>query len=314
MTTVSPSKVLQNWSLRAAAERCVRDGRSYCAELVTATGSRAAAKEIVSWLTTREQRRRDRQAAEQARGGEPGRMLRLAQERRAERERLAEERLRKRVTAGRVGRQTLARLIEGRYAHGEVGPVADGMLRAVVSAVGVIGEQAERDLDELLRTGEDFAGKRGKHHRLERTTIERIEHLPDWTAALVTLCDYRSFGSYRWGEYYGSRRGVSFRCYLIVRDATTGEAHVLRVPPRFGNSDTNFFHRFREEAIEQIGRCYWPWRPDATPSDEEIAAWNRKQKRWERRVDRLETELRIRAAIAWTFDLAPSEYQPAIEA
>ena len=109
----------------------------------------------------------------------------------------------------------------------------------------------------------------------EATNLHHVQLRADWTAALVTLRDFRSWGSYRMagpGEEYGTQRGVSFRAYLILRDASTHAAHILRVPPRYGNPDTKFFGRFG--------------------TDRE----------------------RIHAAIAWTFDLESKEYRPQVEA
>lgn len=121
----------------------------------------------------------------------------------------------------------------GRVSAEQVHGDADAAIRQAVLLVGPIGEQCQRDL-AAMRTDEDFGGKRGRHHKLERTTLHRVEHLADWSAALVTLRDYRSFGSSRMGSgdrTYGSVGGSSYRCYLVVRDSTTGESHILRVPP-----------------------------------------------------------------------------------
>ena len=56
-------------------------------------------------------------------------------------------------------------------------------------------------------------------------------------------------------SHYYSRNGIGgsdrrhcgsdkFLCWLCVRDASTGEAHLLRVPPKFGNAATDFFRTF----------------------------------------------------------------------
>ncbi len=183
-------------------------------------------------------------------------------------------RLQSRTVNGRLGRKSLVDLLrQGKHYH-EVSSAADGLVLSVVRQVGKIGEQLKRDLRQL-QTDKSFSGKRGRNHLFERTTVERVQYLRDWSAALITLANYRQFGSFRWGsEYatYGSRGGCSYRTYLIVRDTTTSEAHLLRVPPKFGNSETAYFNRFR--------------------SDSE----------------------RIRAAVAWTFGRSLHEYDPAVEA
>lgn len=165
-----------------------------------------------------------------------------------EREVQARQRAVQRLRAGgKLGRDAIdAVLASGDLTTGgahAVSTTADALVECVVRAVGTIGDQAREDLREM-RTGEDFSGKRGRNHRLDRTTVERVEHLADWSAALVTLRDYRSFGSSSWGDRYGSRGGSGFRCFLVVRDSSTREAHVLRVPPKFGNASTNFFAKF----------------------------------------------------------------------
>ena len=177
-----------------------------------------------------------------------------------------------RLLAGRIGREALEKMLPSLLE--QVSHEADAAVRAAVIAVGRIGDQAANDLSRM-RTGEDFSGKKGRHHKLERTTLCRVEHLADWSACLLTLRDYVSFGSSSWGNgdrNYGSRGGSSFRVFLVVRDSTTGEAHILRVPPKFGNSDTQFFGKF-SNARE-----------------------------------------RIQAAVAWTFSREAGEYAPTHQA
>ncbi|MHB1950141.1 MAG: hypothetical protein ACYCQK_01550 [Acidiferrobacteraceae bacterium] len=210
--------------------------------------------EAAAILAARRARAADRRIAEAARAAASGRILSLLP---AYRQRREAERVRRwlaRCAAGRRGRagveQGLAdealrsRVIEA------VGSQADDFARAVVRAVGTLGPQTERDLGEL-HTGESFGGTRGRHHRLTRTTISRVEHLRDWSACLLTIRHYASFGRGAGGGQYESRGGSSFRAYLVVRDASSGEAHVLRVPPKFGNPETQFFAGLRtpEERI-----------------------------------------------------------------
>ncbi len=151
---------------------------------------------------------------------------------------------------GRLGRKSLVELLrQGKHYH-EVSSAADGLVLSVVRQVGKIGEQLKRDLHQL-QTDKSFSGKRGRNHLLERTTVERVQYLRNWRRR--PWSPWRTTASsvsYRWGrEYarYGSRGGCSYRTYLIVRDTTTSEAHLLRVPPKFGNSETAFFDRFRSD-------------------------------------------------------------------
>jgi hypothetical protein len=229
--------------------------RNYAAAL-DRYAPRSVQREAKRLLATRAARVADRRVAELARTAEPGCMLgRMAAIRQARQKRQAAA-AHKRLLSGRLGRAALTRLIAERTHHEVVSAGADALVRATIAAVGTIGEQAADDL-RRMRTDEDFSGKRGRHHKLERTTVCRIEHRRDWTAALITLRDYTSFGSHRWGDQYGSRGGSSFRCYLVVRDATRGTAHILRVPPKFGNSDTQFFGRFAGTAERIQAAVAW---------------------------------------------------------
>jgi len=258
----------------------LRWGRPAMQSLGARTYSRAtdqlARREVVraalARLAERQARREARRVAEEARAGSPRRILDLAPEYRRRREERRHARALARLRAGRLGRDAFEQLLPELLER--VGEDADAAVRQTVLLVGPAGDQAQADL-EAMRTDEDFSGRRGRHHRLKRTTLHRVEHRPDWSAALLTLRDYRSFGSSRWGgdeHRYGSRGGSSYRCYLVVRDSTTGEAHILRVPPRHGNADTDYYRRL------------------GTPA------------------------ARIDAAVAWTFARAPAEYAPQVQA
>jgi hypothetical protein len=180
-----------------------------------------------------------------------GNRLRAAKEAKAAAERA---RYLKRLYKLRLGRKSFSRLLPSLLER--VGRQADLAIRQAVSLVGQIGEQAEDDLGRM-RTDESFTGKRGRHHKLERTVLHRVEFSRDYKSALVTLREYKSFGSSRWGDSYGSRGGSTYRCYLVVRDATRGTAHLLRVPPKFGNEDTQFFQNF--QTPEQRIRAAVAW-------------------------------------------------------
>jgi hypothetical protein len=233
---------------------------------------RKVQREIRQILTERQQRRANRKIAEAARTGAPNRIAALIPEYQQRREQRRKESMRARLRKGTLGRAAFEELLPELLE--KVSADADAAIRQAVLLVGPIGEQCARDLQQM-QTDEDFSGKRGRNHKLERTTLHRVEHLADWSAALVTLRDYASFGSSRWASgdnCYGSRGGSSHRCYLVVRDSTTGESHVLRVPPKHGNADTQWF-RAQGGAVA-----------------------------------------RVKAAVAWTFEREPASYAPAVEA
>jgi len=251
--------------------------------------------EAVERLKARNDRRSCRGTAEKARRGEPGRIARMYAERRAQREAAARQRMADRIAAGKLGVGTTRKMFRDgkllKFASHSNTDIRDrqtmGLVRCLVRAIGTIGEQAESDLHNF-HAREDFSGKKGRHHKLEGSELERVEVRRDWSAALVTMCDYCSFGS-GGSDGYQSRGGRSYRCYLVVRDTTTGEAHILRVPPRFGNSQTKAFSDYAE----------------CRPISKKLRPENRLQARMDNR---------IHAAVAWTFGLKPHEYTPAVEA
>lgn len=234
--------------------------------------ARKVQHEAAMILSDRQTRVAHRSVADLARAGQPRRIAKLVpiyRQRRADAAKArAAKRLGKALVGERVGRAALDELIP--TLRDKVSTQADQLIRCVVRAVGVIGEQCRADLSNMS-TDESFSGKKSRNHKLEKTTLERVEHLSDWSSALITMRDFTQVGRSGWGSNgdYGSRGGNSYRCYLVVRDSTTGEAHILRVPPKFGNAGTQFFARFcggREriqaardwcaEGAESGGRCY----------------------------------------------------------
>lgn len=261
--------------MRAEIRRLVDGGKaSRYGRKITGAAPRATVSAAKKIMQARADRRANRGQVRKATECNYERILRLRDAKRAEAARVAARKAEARLIAGKLGRKPLADLIDQGKHLESVSPQADGLIRSVVAAVGRIGDQTASDLREL-ETGERFSGKRGRNHRLARTTVCRVERLSDWSAVLLTLRDYSSFGSSSWGSgdsHYGSRGGSAYRCYLIVRDTTTGESHILRVPPKFGNDGTQFFRAF------------------SAPKD------------------------RIRAAVAWTFGRESGQYRPDVEA
>jgi hypothetical protein len=272
--TITARDLLSEESGRRLVLDLLRSGKKHTAALDQVC-SRAVQQEALALLSARIDRRAARAVAQAARRPVPQHIEALREQirrRHAEAAAAKKARANARLLAGRIGREALEKMLPSLLE--QVSHEADAAVRAAVSAVGRIGDQAADDLSRM-RTGEDFSGKKGRHHKLERTSLCRVEHLADWSACLLTLRDYVSFGSSRWGNgdrNYGSRGGSSFRVFLVVRDSTTGEAHILRVPPKFGNSDTQFFGKF-SNARE-----------------------------------------RIQAAVAWTFSREAGEYAPTHQA
>jgi len=48
-----------------------------------------------------------------------------------------------------------------------------------------------------------------------------------------------------------------------VRDATSGDAHILRVPPKFGNPDTKFYREFRTDRERVQAAAAWTFALEA---------------------------------------------------
>jgi hypothetical protein len=270
------------WQRHNCEAVVARNGHYY-----TGPASRETIKDALQILRDRQHRRSCRGIAEKARQGTRNRILLLRDERARTKNTNTEVRWRNRIVAGKTGLSTVRKTfrrpdVQKRFLDC-VGNLADGAIRLIAQAVGYAGEQMHRDIRELS-TSEDFSGKQGRHHRYDKTTIDRLQIMPDWSAVLVTMRDYVSFGS-GGANGYEKRGGNSYRCYLIVRDSTTGEGHILRVPPKYGNAETQFFSKFESQT-----------------------GWGKRLKL------RTAEQRRIHAAVAWTFSLKPHEYNPEVQA
>ncbi|MGA2035892.1 MAG: hypothetical protein ABSG68_26895 [Thermoguttaceae bacterium] len=240
--------------------------------------TRAVVIEALAILRERQVRRSARGVAESARRGKPGRIASQLAGRRRAAAAAAAKRFRDRIAAGKLGAAATRKLVAAhRLAEFGLGsstsPVSDGLVRCLVNAVGRIGEQCRADL-AALDNHYDFQGKKSRHHKLEGSEVASVQVGAGWRAVLVTMRDFCSFGSRNWGSgdrSYGSRGGSSYRCYLIVRDSTSGEAHCLRVPPKFGNSETKFYGTFASDSARVAAAVAWTfglegreYRPDVT--------------------------------------------------
>jgi hypothetical protein len=240
---------------RAVLEYCV--GRGYAEGIPCPRGTLqpSVLKLARDFMAQRRQRRHDRKIAEAARRGDAGRFTRMAAQNKLLRELKRREQADKRLLSGRLGRSAVVQLLEKQTHFNSVGPRADALMRCVVYRVG--GVDANDPLLRELRTSEYFGGRKGRHHRLERTTLDRVEYLRDWSAALLTIRDYTQVGSSNWGNGYGKRGGSSFRVYLAVGESLSKRATLVRVPPKYGNPETQFFNRFTASSERIQSAIMW---------------------------------------------------------
>jgi hypothetical protein len=136
-------------------------------------------------------------------------------------------------------------------------------LEATLGEIGPAGEQALADEARYFETWND----RPSSQRVNCAQIDTIDVTADGSAALITR---HIFTLYR-----SALRSSTVECYLVVRDATTGERHVLSVPPKFGSRKSVT----RRKLLAEGG-------PAAV----------------------------IHAATAWTFGIKPADYHPTTEA
>jgi hypothetical protein len=312
--TMTAADLLRCRKTRDELYRIVRERRKYSKRLDDHARRKVIA-EARQRLADRERRRSDRRIAEDARTANPGRIARRATcaavarrlgdpDRRHKRSWIRRQLLRadvrKHLSADEIAAAS-QRCSLGRRQRAEIvrdlcrREQSERTVRLLAAQIGTIGKQAERDLAEFVES-ESLDGKRGKNHYYTRSSVKRVQIRRDLTAALVTMTDYRSWGAYGYGgaDGYGKQGGVSFRAYLIVRDSTTGEAHIMRVRPRYGNAETNYYHD-----IARLSHKEWRGMSDGL------------RRRMRRATD---AERRIHAAVAWTFHLRAGQYDPQIEA
>jgi hypothetical protein len=241
------------------------DGRRYSADTdyLAARSVVAEAKEI---LAARQDRREARKIADAARTARTGRIADQVVCRKtpeATYRRLHDGLKARKYTAARVRRE-----LKAWAAHMWLAPDAVIDLWAsrdvgsFVGLIGKLGDQAKADLQQLECDATELPDrKRGKalnHHRFDASNIQSVQLLPDWSAAIITMRDFVSFGRRdHYSDQYSTTRGVSFRAYLVVRDTTTKEAHILRIPPKFGNPATKFYGTFKSAAERVKAAVAW---------------------------------------------------------
>ncbi len=155
---------------------------------------------------------------------------------------------------------------------------AEEAVGEILRRVGPAGEQALADEARYFESFDEEQYESSNHSGRDWRAVSRAVVSSDESAAILS---YVEAGSYlhkgvSWSDYAdtgyapGGLHHLRFAVYLVVRDSTSGERHVIRVPPRFGMTRSKTWQR------------YIPHDPDGL----------------------------IHAAIAWTFGLKPEEYHP----
>jgi hypothetical protein len=254
----TPAELLRDRDSRRALWAAESQGKKY---IESAVATRAVVIEALAVLHTRQVRRSNAGVVKAARERKPGRIANLLAGKICAAKLAAAAAQAKRIAAGKLGAAATRKMIAAGWKKDRSNAEHDGLIRCVVNAVGRIGDQAEDDLDQM-RQFEEFSGKRGRHHKLEGSSVESIQIGAGWREVLVTMRDYCSFG-FGGGERYHSQGGCSYRCYLVVRDSTLGEAHVLRVPPKFGNASTKFYATFASDKARVAAAVAWTFGMEA---------------------------------------------------
>jgi len=157
---------------------------------------------------------------------------------------------------------------------------AEQAVTAILRRVGPAGEQALADEQRYFRTFDVEQYDSSKHSGRDWREPSLAVVAPDGSAAIICYAEvgsylHKGYGNSDGGPPAGGLHHLRFAVYLVVRDATSGERHVMRIPPRFGRYTSATYHRY---------------------------------------MDRGDRAGLIRAAVAWTFGLRPEEYHPQVEA
>lgn len=148
----------------------------------------------------------------------------------------------------------------------------------ILRRVGPAGSQALADEARYFDAYDRVQYESAKHSGRDWRGVSRAVVAADSSAAILAFVEAGTFlhkGSF--GEEAGGLHHLRIAAYLLVRDATTGERHVLCIPPRFGSTRSATWGRY----VDHEGRG--------------------------------DTSGLIHAAVAWTFALRPDEYQPDTE-
>lgn len=167
----------------------------------------------------------------------------------------------------------------------QLGPyaiTAEEAVAEILRRIGPAGEQARADEARYLESYDVQQYESRKHAGRDWRAVSLAAVRSDSAAAIIAYAEVGSYlhrGSFEPGA--GGLHHLRIHAYLVVRDATTGERHILRIPPRFG--------RYRS------------------------ATWRRHVRVYPDRVG-IDADALIHAAVAWTFGLAPGEYHPEVAA
>lgn len=155
----------------------------------------------------------------------------------------------------------------------------------ILRRVGRAGEQALSDETRYFENFDIVQYDSRQHSGRDWRGVSRAVIASDQSAAILSFVDAGSYlhKNRTWDSYMGpgdepgGLHHLRISAYLIVRDSSSGERHVLRIPPRFG--------RYKSAT-------------------------------WQRYVDELgvgDADGLIHAATAWTFGLRPDQYQPVVQ-
>lgn len=174
----------------------------------------------------------------------------------------------------------------------------------ILRRVGPAGEQARADEERYFESWSRESESRSKRYIGPRTTDWREISLAavasDGSAAILSYVEAGSFLRRHEAESgWGGLHHLRFAVYLVVRDATCGDRHVIRVPARFG--------MYKSETYR-----------DATGNRLACAWCGQRRAHGTRRACKKclpgGSDGLILAATAWTFDLPAHEYAPQIAA
>ena len=131
-----------------------------------------------------------------------------------------------------------------------VGPYrisAEQAVDEILRRVGPAGEQCLADEARYLDAYDVEQYESRKHSGRDWRGISRARVAADGSAAILSYVEAGSYlhkGSFG-DPGAGGLHHLRIHAYLVLRDATTGERHILRVPPRFGSTRSATWRRAR---------------------------------------------------------------------
>jgi len=173
----------------------------------------------------------------------------------------------------------------------------------ILRRVGAAGEQARADETRYFETYDNDQYSSNSHAGRDWREVSFASIARDFSRAIICYADVGSFLHKAVGE--GGLHHLRFETYLIVRDSTSGDRHVLRIPPRFG--------RYTSATVSRFAPRWY------LPNCEQLNGWCRTtliqhgEEGWYR-LDDLDSDNLTHAAVAWTFDLDPRDYRPQMTA